>query len=66
MEPLPFDTVVILDGDKKTTFTLVQFFALPLSERVRAIISRRVQFFAADKPVDTNLALRLLRERVLE
>jgi hypothetical protein len=40
-----------------------QFCDLPLSERLRVVLERRVAFFLGEEPVESMAALRALRER---
>ena len=42
-----------------------QFCELPLSERLRVVLERRVAFFLGSQPVESLAALRALRERTL-
>ena len=63
MVPLPFDRVVITDGNYKNEMWLGQFLALPLDEKIRYILSRDVEFFNGDALVDRKIALAALRKR---
>jgi hypothetical protein len=58
----PFDRVVIHDGTQERTFTVSEFLALPLPERIRYILGRQLAFFRGRESVEVNEALRLMRE----
>lgn len=61
---LPFNRIVLhTDAGNPAELTVEQFNAMPLMERVRAALEKRVQFFDGDKPIAQGEALRALRER---
>jgi hypothetical protein len=61
---LPFNRVQVREGAGGVVSTLSasQFGAMPLTERVRAVLERRVQFFQDEQPIELSQALRALRE----
>lgn len=61
---LPFNRVQVRDSASAlvSTLSVGQFSAMPLTERVRAVLERRVQFFRDEQPVDMSEALRALRQ----
>ena len=61
---LPFNRVQVRDiaSAHVSTLSVSQFSAMPLTERVRAVLERRVQFFRDEQPVDMSEALRALRQ----
>ena len=63
--PLPFDKVIIKDPDDGSdrAYDVEGFTALPIHQRVRAVLARQVIFFSGAEPVDVSVALRALRER---
>jgi hypothetical protein len=60
---LPFNGVVVQTKDGTKRLTVAEFEALPLTERVRALLEKRVAFYRDQTPLDANAALRALRER---
>jgi hypothetical protein len=61
--PLPFNQVIVNTEDGPRQLTVAQFTAIPLAERVRAMLEKRVEFLLDGQPVDTREALNALRER---
>ena len=61
---VPFNRVELRDraGELVSTLSVSQFCAMPLTDRVRAVLERRVLFFHDDQPIDMSAALRALRE----
>ena len=62
---LPFNRVKVR-SDANTTpasLTVAEFSAMPLTDRVRALLEKRVQFFHDEKLVEAGEALKALRER---
>lgn len=59
---VPFDRVVIKETGGSRTFSVERFLALPLSQRIKVILERRVTFFLHDIEVDRNAALNGLRK----
>lgn len=58
-----FDRVVLTTDGKTVSLTEVEFFALPLTERLHAILEKRLEFWDGNVQVDTVAALRSIRER---
>jgi len=57
----PFDVVVIDSGGRRRTLSHGEFFALPLSDRIRHVIERSATFFKEGREVDRQAALARLR-----
>jgi hypothetical protein len=55
---LPFDMISIARAEGAQSVSLAEFLAMPLDERVRLIMEKRLQFFAGDAPVDRGIGLR--------
>jgi hypothetical protein len=60
MNPV-FDSVIIRENGLPTTITADEFFALPLSVRVRHVLSHTAEFLKRGQPVDQREALAELR-----
>jgi len=60
---LPFDRVELTSGAGERVLSVQQFCDLPLAERLRAVLERRVNFFRGSEPVEQREALKALRER---
>lgn len=56
-----FDVVVIDAGGRRRTLSPGEFFALPLSDRVRHVIERTATFYKEGREVDRQAALSRLR-----
>jgi hypothetical protein len=63
MGAMVFDRVVITTNGQAVDLTEAEFFALPLTERLRAIFEKRLEFYRGRDPVDTIMALQSIRER---
>jgi hypothetical protein len=61
MDDLPFDSVTLLREGKLVRLTTAEFLALPMDERVGAILQRSVQFYAHGQLMDRSTALKRLR-----
>jgi hypothetical protein len=59
--PVKVDSVVIGAGADRREVSLDEFFAMPLSQRIRAILERSVTFYGAGRELDRNAALDSLR-----
>ncbi len=59
---LPFDRVELRDGTAVSTLTPSEYMALPLSQRIRAVIERRVRFFAGRTELAGDAALDAMRK----
>jgi hypothetical protein len=56
-----FDRVVVVErSGARRSYSRDQFMALPLDERVAHILSRQIEFFLEQVPVDRSKALRKL------
>jgi hypothetical protein len=62
---LAFDRVVITTSEGGVSFSVNEFAALPLTERLRAIFEKRLCFYQGTRVVDVTLALQSLREAAL-
>ena len=60
-EILSFNRIVILRGSSNEEVTIEGFFRLPLSERVRYILGKQLQFFFGNQPIESKLAFAELR-----
>jgi hypothetical protein len=60
---LPFDHVVVQTSDGSKRLTVSEFLAIALTERVRALLEKRVAFYQDQTRLDASEALRALRER---
>ena len=58
---LPFDRVTVVLGGAESRYSVGEFLALPLSERVKSILFGKLTFFANGEPVNTTEALNALR-----
>ena len=59
---LPFDRVALNSDAGIAQLSVEQFCRLPLTERLRAVLERRVEFFCGSERVEPLDALRALRE----
>lgn len=59
---LPFDVVVVAEGDARRNLTPEEFFALPLAERIKYVVSQRASFFAEGRVVDARDVLSQMRK----
>jgi hypothetical protein len=62
MEELPFDTVIVTQGAEQSKLPAEAFVRLPLSERIRLILGRQVEFFKRGQSVERSLALKSLMD----
>lgn len=60
---LPFNRVVVRSAQGERNLTVAEFAGIPLTERVRAVLERRVEFFHDQQSVAVLDALRALREQ---
>jgi hypothetical protein len=60
---LPFNRVLLKSGQGDRRLTVTEFEAIPLTQRVRAVLEKRVEFYQDQVRVEQNQALRALRER---
>jgi hypothetical protein len=61
---LPFDRVILKSERGEQRLTISEFEAIPLTQRVRAILEKRIEFYLDQARVEQSQALRALRERV--
>jgi hypothetical protein len=62
VDPIAFDRVVIAGPHGlESVYSVHQFFALPLHERIEHVLKRDVRFFRGNIEVDRASALRSLR-----
>ncbi len=59
---LPFDRVVVTDGGTNRDLSPVEFFALPLAQRIRYIVQQQASFFADGESVDAREVLGQMRK----
>ena len=59
---LPFDRVVIVEGDNRTTMAVGVFLAMPLARRVKYVLARAVEFYDGPVLVERRIALASLRD----
>jgi hypothetical protein len=60
-DTLPFDEVFLEVEGKQKRISVAVFFALPLSDRVRHVIERRVTFWAGGVLLEQKEALAAIR-----
>lgn len=60
---LPFDRVEMTSEQGTRLMSVQQFCELPLAERLRVVLERRVRFFHGTMLVESREALKALRER---
>ena len=58
---LVLDRIVIQTGPTRRELTVSEYFALPLSQRIRCVLDRTVTFYAGDREIDRQEALDALR-----
>ena len=58
--PLPFDSIVLVEGSELRPLTIEQLDAMPMHVRVSAILEQRLRFFADGAIVDVGIALKAL------
>jgi hypothetical protein len=60
---LPFNRVTVRSTSGELHYTVHEFERIPLTERVRALLEKRVEFFRDQQRIEQQAALRALRER---
>jgi hypothetical protein len=60
MVDLPFDSVLIDFGTEKRLMTSLEFMRLPLPDRIRYILERRIEFRKGTLTVDRSVGLQSL------
>jgi hypothetical protein len=55
------ERVVVTHGGKERAFSLEEFLALPLSQRIRCVLDRRARFYGSEGEIDRLVALDALR-----
>jgi hypothetical protein len=63
VSPLPFNLVIVNTALGTRRLTISEFEAMPLTERVRALLEKRVEFYQGQLRVEQTDALRALREQ---
>jgi len=58
---LPFDRISVVLGGAQSDYSVGEFLALPLSDRVKSILFGKISFFSQGAQVDTTHALNALR-----
>lgn len=62
MDPVAFDRIVIVGPHSlRSEYTVQEFLALPLHERIEHVLKRDVKFFRGNVEIDRASALRSLR-----
>jgi hypothetical protein len=61
--PLPFNRVIMRTAEGLQQLTVSEFERVPLTERVQALLERRVEFFRDQQRIGALEALKALRER---
>jgi len=59
---LPFDVIVVTEGNARRDLSPEEFFALPLAVRIQHIVQQRAAFYSAGQPVDAKAALAHIRK----
>lgn len=59
---LPFDVISIEDESGSRQLSIAQLMEMPLAERVRLILLRKMEFLCNGKPIDRKLGLKSLTE----
>ena len=60
---IPFDRVVYSDPTGASRdLTPSEFFALPLAQRIQAVVQQKAVFFSGDQKVDSKDALAQMRK----
>jgi hypothetical protein len=62
MAELPFDAVAIEEGEGVRVVSALHFIALPLNERIRLILERRVEFRKAGQAIERTVGLKSLMD----
>ena len=60
MADLPFDAVMLDLGAEKRLMSAYEFMHLPLADRIRYILERRIEFRKGTLPVDRSVGLQSL------
>ena len=55
------DRIVLQTGLTRRDLTVSEYFALPLSQRIRCVLDRTATFYAGDREIDRQEALDALR-----
>ena len=58
--------MIVNDGGAEHVFSVPEFMALPIHERVRLVLGRRLEFFRGEVLVERSVALKSLRENDLK
>ena len=58
---VPFDRVVLSEAGVQRTLSVKEFLALPLSQRIRVVLERKVAFYQDGAEIDRHVALDSLR-----
>jgi hypothetical protein len=61
-DELSFDRVVIVGRGGRQSMSVAGFLEMPLDARVHLVLSRSIEFFNGEQPVDRGLALAQLRQ----
>jgi hypothetical protein len=60
---LPFNRVIVRTVNGERQYSVHEFERVPLTERVRALLEKRVYFYCDQERIEQQTALRALRER---
>ena len=61
MSALPFNKIKVVLGATQCEYSVGDFLALPLNDRVKSILFGKLSFSQDGKPVNANDALKALR-----
>jgi hypothetical protein len=61
-QSLPFDQVVISEGNVTRNLSPSEFFALPLAQRIQFVVQQKVVFYSQGSQIDAKLALGQMRK----
>ena len=59
---LPFDVILVEDENGSRQLSIAQLMDMPLAERVRLILLRKLEFLSNGKPIDRKVGLKSLTE----
>lgn len=59
---LPFDAILVEDENGSRQVSIAQLMDMPLAERVRLILLRKMEFMNNGKPIDRKIGLKSLTD----
>jgi hypothetical protein len=60
-DALPFDSIVLVEGDRERKLTADELAQMGMHDRVSAILESRLRFYRRGAEVDVMVALKALR-----